>query len=291
MDPRLSRRLTVDPDPDSDLERLEQVGAQHPAVREALGLVRSADPTGRRVLVEGIWAHEALLATGTPVECFLCSPEPEWSDRARDLARSTVAHADAAYRISAKTVRRLVERDRPDGLVSLARPRTWTTDELEFGADALVLVADGLETPGNLGTLIRTLDACAADALVVTDRRTPVVHPKVFRASHGTSLSVPHVEVADTDAAAAWLQDAGFRVLLADTATDAVPYREADWSGRVALVLGNERYGVSAAWRARARGTVEVPMLGRADSLNAAVAASVLLFEARAQQGLPPPIS
>ena len=148
-----------------------------------------------------------------------------------------------------------------------------------------MLVADGLETPGNLGTLIRTLDACAADALVVTDRRTPVLHPKVFRASHGASLSVPHVVFDDTDAAAAWLAERGFSVLLADTGADAVAYRDADWSGRIALVLGNERYGVSPAWRASGARAVAVPMLGRGDSLNAAVAASVLLFEARARQG------
>ncbi len=264
---------------------LPQAGAQHDAVRQALGLVRAADPAGVRVLVEGIWAHEALLDTYTEIESFYVCPEAMWSDRAGDLARAVADRAAATYRISARTLGRLVERDRPDGLVSIARTRTWTPADIVLGEQALVLVADGLETPGNLGTLIRTLDACAADALVVTDRRTPVVHPKVFRASHGTSLSVPHVEFADTDEAAGWLAAEGFGVLLADTADDAVGYREADWSGRVALVLGNERYGVSATWRAHGFGAVAVPMLGRADSLNAAVAASVLLFEARARQG------
>jgi TrmH family RNA methyltransferase len=170
----------------------------------------------------------------------------------------------------------------------VALPRRWAPQDLTFGDQALVLVADGLETPGNLGTLIRTLDACAADALVITDRRTPVLHPKVFRASHGASLTVPYVVFADTDAAAGWLRGHDFTVLLADTADDAVGYHDADWTGRVALVLGNERYGVSAAWRARESRAVAVPMLGRGDSLNAAVAASVLLFEARARQGAPP---
>ena len=266
---------------------LPQVGAQHDAVRQALALLRGADPAGVRVLVEGIWAHEAVLDSYTEIEAFYVCPEAMWSDRAADLARAVAERAAVTYRISSRTLGRLVERDRPDGLVSVARPRTWTPADLVLGEQALVLVADGLETPGNLGTLIRTLDGCAADALVITDRRTPVVHPKVFRASHGASLSVPHVEFAATAEAAGWLQDQGFRVLLADTAADAVPYREADWSGRVALVLGNERYGVSSAWREHGFRAVAVPMLGRADSLNAAVAASVLMFEARARQGAP----
>jgi tRNA G18 (ribose-2'-O)-methylase SpoU len=270
-----------------DVEQLAQVGTAHPAVKRALGLVRTADPDGVRVLVEGIWAHEALLATDTPIESAWLCPEAMWSDRARDLAAAVADHAADSARISTRTLGRLVERDRPDGLVSVALPRRWGPQDLQFGDQALVLVADGLETPGNLGTLIRTLDACAADALVVTDRRTPVLHPKVFRASHGASLTVPYVVFDDTDAAAGWLHEHEFSVLLADAVEDAVGYRDADWTGRVALVLGNERYGVSPTWRARGSRSVAVPMLGRGDSLNAAVAASVLLFEARARQGAP----
>jgi TrmH family RNA methyltransferase len=270
-----------------DVAQLPQAGTGHPAVRRALGLVRAADPDGRRVLVEGIWAHEALLATSTPIESTWLCTDAMWSDRARDLAAAVADAAADAARVSTRTLSRLAERDRPDGLVSVALPRRWSPQDLEFADQALVLVADGLETPGNLGTLIRTLDACAADALVVTDRRTPVLHPKVFRASHGASLTVPYVVFDDTDAAAGWLRERHFTVLLADAVDNAVDYRDADWAGRVALVLGNERYGVSPAWRARESRSVAVPMLGRGDSLNAAVAASVLLFEARARQGAP----
>lgn len=260
---------------------LQQVGSGHPTVKQATALVRAADPEGRRLLVEGIWAHQVLVAVGARVEvCWVC-PEAMWSDRARELAAAVTGRAEAAYRISARTLARLVERDRPDGLVSLLRPPTWTADDLVLPDDALVLVADGLETPGNLGTLVRTLDACAADALVVTDARTSVLHPKVFRASHGASLTVPSVMFAETADAVDWLRTQRCRVLLADTAPDAVDYRAADWSGRTALVVGNERYGISAAWRSHGFGAVQVPMRGRGDSLNAAVAASVLLFQAR----------
>jgi TrmH family RNA methyltransferase len=92
----------------------------------------------------------------------------------------------------------------------------------------------------------------------------------------------------DTATAADWLRGHGFSVLLADAAENATPYRDVDWTGRVALVVGNERYGVSDAWRRPGYPAVAVPMLGRGDSLNAAVAAGVLLYEARANQGAPP---
>src|SRR3990170_18315 len=127
-----------------DVAQLPQVGAGHPAVRRALGLVRAADPDGARVLVEGIWGHEALLSTGTPVESAWLCPEAMWSDRARDLAAAVTDHAAAAARISTRTLSRLVERDRPDGLVSVALPRRWSPADLEFADQALVLVADGL---------------------------------------------------------------------------------------------------------------------------------------------------
>ncbi|MGH3498316.1 MAG: TrmH family RNA methyltransferase [Nocardioidaceae bacterium] len=266
------------------VEDTPPAGSGHPDVKRALSLVKTADPAGERLLAEGIWPHEALLDSGTPVEAFLVCPEAAWSERARALVDDVAAVAEHVHRISARTLARLAQRDRPDGLVSIARPRRWRPEDLTFDESALVLVADGLETPGNLGTLVRTLDACRGDALVVTDRRTTVVHPKVFRASHGTSLSVPWIGFDDTDEAAEWLQGLGFTVLLADNAAPGQPpvaYQDADWSGRTAVVLGNERYGVSSAWRAHSFGRVAIPMLGRADSLNAAVAGSVLLYEAR----------
>jgi len=271
-----------------EIDQLPRVGAGHASVKRALGLVRSADPDGSRVLVEGIWAHEALLDTGTSIESAWLCPEAMWSERAGDLAAAVAEVAAESARISTRTLQRLVARERPDGMVSVIRPRQWQPADLTFGEQALVLVADGLETPGNLGTVIRTLDACAADALVVTDRRTPVLHPQVFRASHGASLSVPSLAFDDTTSAAGWLRWHDFSVLLADAVEGATPYRDVDWSGRVALVLGNERYGVSPAWRGFGHPAVAVPMLGRGDSLNAGVAAGVLLFAARAGQGVPP---
>jgi tRNA G18 (ribose-2'-O)-methylase SpoU len=146
-----------------------------------------------------------------------------------------------------------------------------------------VLVADGLEIPGNVGTLIRTLDACEADCLVLTNRKTRLTHPKVIRASQGTILTVPTIEFEAVEAAADWLDRLRFTVLLADT-DDAVNYRQADYSGRTALVVGSERYGVAKPWYERGYGRVAVPMLGSGDSLNVSVSASILLYEAKAQK-------
>jgi tRNA G18 (ribose-2'-O)-methylase SpoU len=145
------------------------------------------------------------------------------------------------------------------------------------------MVADGMEIPGNLGTLIRTADACRVDCIVLTNRRTRLTHPKVFRASQGMVLTVPIIEFSQPEDAADWLQENDFDVCLADT-DDARNYRSLRYNGRTAFVLGAERYGIPKAWYRPEFRRVFVPMLGEADSLNVSISAAVLLYEARAQK-------
>ena len=263
---------------------LQQIGLSHPRVKQVLDIQNNTASNRERLIVaEGLWAQRLVLSAGVPVRTFLWCPELAYSDEALTRSRQLAERAEHAYQVSARTLERIGERGQPDGMLSVAQLPWYEPDLLDLGPSALVLVADAVEIPGNLGTLIRTLDAVGADALVMTNRRTRLTHPKVFRGSQGTVLTVPSVEFASAAAAVAWLRARRFRVLLADT-DDAVPYRQADYSGRVALVVGSERYGISTDWYEHGFGRVAVPMLGAADSLNVSVSASVLLYEARAQQ-------
>jgi TrmH family RNA methyltransferase len=263
---------------------LQQIGLGHPRVKQVLDIQRNTAPNRHRLFVaEGLWAHNLLLETGAPVETFFWCPEAIYSDEARGRSAEIAARAHRAYRVSLRTMERLAERERPDGLVSIAQLPRWEPAEVRFGESALVLVADAVEIPGNLGTLIRSLDAVGADCLVLTNRRTRLTHPKVFKGSQGMCLIVPSVEFDEPAAAIDWLRGNGFSVYLADT-DDARPYRGVDYRGRVAFVVGSERYGISKAWYEPGFGRVALPMLGRADSLNVSVSASILLYEARAQQ-------
>jgi tRNA G18 (ribose-2'-O)-methylase SpoU len=264
---------------------LQQVGPQHHKVKQALSIIKNAGPNPRRLVVaEGLWAHERLLDADAPIDTFFWCPEAGYSDEVAELADRLARHARLAFQVSSKTLARLAERERPDGLVSIAGLPIWAPDDVELGPDALVAVADGVEIPGNLGTLIRTLDACAADALVLTNRRARLTHPKVFRASKGMILTMPLLDFERTEDAVDWLRRNAFDVYLADTSA-AKGYREYDYrTGRTAFVLGSERFGISPAWRTAGFNGVFLPMLGRADSLNVSISASVLLFEARAQK-------
>ena len=263
---------------------LQQIGLRHP-VADLIRDVRS-NRTGiprRTFVAEGLYENNMVLQTGVEIDAFVWCPEAAYSDEAVVRAPQLAARARRAYQVSAKTLERLAERPNPDGLISVAQLPEWQPEDIELSPDALVLVADAIEIPGNLGTLIRTLDACRADCLVMTNRRTRLTHPKVLRSSQGMSMKVPSVEFTEVLDAIAWLRRNQCTVYLADTDKSS-NYRQADYSGRTALVIGSERYGIAPAWYEAGFERIGIPMLGAADSLNVSVSASVLLYEARARK-------
>jgi RNA methyltransferase, TrmH family len=265
------------------MAELQQVGRRHPAAELVRDIQRNRTGIPRRTFVaEGLFENNVVLEAGVTIDTFLWCPEAAYSDEAKTRSSQLAARARRAYRISEKTLAYLTERPNPDGLISIARLPDTDHEAFAFGPSALVLVIDGIEIPGNLGTLIRTADACAADCLVLTNRRTRLTHPKVLRSSQGMSIRVPAIEFDAVPDAIAWLGRHAFTGYLADT-DDSENYRGCDYAGRTALVVGSERYGISPPWQASGFRRIGIPMLGFADSLNVAVSAAVLLYEARAQ--------
>jgi TrmH family RNA methyltransferase len=236
------------------------------------------------VAVHGRWAHEWLLALGALPETLLwCPATPE--EAPDELVAALATGAPASYRISPKTLARLHPGASAPDLISIVRLPRWSPAALLGGGGQLLLVADGIEYAGNLGTLVRTVDACGAAGLVLTSPVARLTHPKVFTASRGTVLTTPVVEFASVAAARRSLERAGFSVYVADpdapSAYGDVPHPAA--SGRAAFVVGSEGEGVVAEWRDPGLARVAIPMSGHADSLNVAVSAAILLFDARAR--------
>ena len=264
------------------LGRLRPAGASHDDVRRYSRARRNVLPRGDLVTtVSSGWAHEVVLRAGAPVEVALWCPGERPDPPLEDVAARVVARAGRAFRVSARVLARVQPEAAPPALLSLVRLPAGDADRVLFGPAGLLLVADGIEYAGNLGTLVRTADACAADGLVLTRATARVTHPKVFSASRGTVLTTPVLAFDTIGEARERLADAGFTAYVADPA-GATPYRCAGLgSGRTAVVVGSEGDGVSDEWRAGLT-RVAIPMRGRADSLNVAASAAVLLFEARA---------
>lgn len=149
----------------------------------------------------------------------------------------------------------------------------------DAGNQALLLILDSLQDPQNFGTLIRSAEASGVTAIVMLDRRQVEVTPAVSNASAG---AVEHMQIClanNLPRAVQELQEAGLWVYALQAEPEAVLYTQADLSGPLGLVVGSEGKGVGRLVRERCDGALEIPMLGKIESLNAAVAGSIVLYE------------
>jgi len=280
--PRLTHLSLPSAERSVTLEHLRPVGSSHDDVRRYSRARRNVLPRADHVTaLTGGWAHDVVLHSDAPVEVALWCPGDRPHPELEATAARVVARAGRAFRISERVLARIQPEATAPALLSVVPLPRWDPARVLTGSARLVLVADGIEYAGNLGTLVRTADACAVDALVLTRATARVTHPKVFAASRGMVLTTPVLTYRTVAEARADLGGTGFTTYVADPA-GATPYRSAGLgAGRTAVVVGSEGDGVSDEWR-EGLTRVAIPMRGRADSLNVAASAAVLLFEARA---------
>lgn len=189
---------------------------------------------------------------------------------------------------SAKAFHKISYRDRPDGLLAIAPQRHLSLNDLEnqksSKEDPFYLVAEAIEKPGNLGTILRSADAAGISGLIVADHCTDIYNPNVVRASVGTLFTVPIVE-AKGEEVLHWLKERKIS-LLAATPHATHEFTEVDLVRPLAIAVGTEQLGLSEAWMQQADLLVRIPMHGVADSLNVAMATTLLLYEVLRQRAL-----
>lgn len=238
----------------------------------------------RRFVVEGTRELSCAMDSGLALATlYYC--EELLADAGRSVV-DRIAATDVDSQPTSRTVfERMSYRDTPDGVLGVAPIPELQLGRLPAADDALWLVAARIEKPGNLGAMLRSADAAGVAGVLIADAATDVFNPNVVRASMGTLFSVP-VAAASASDVRQWLQARGIRAVAARP--DAVvEYTEANLTGAVAVVVGSEHRGLGAGWSAPGSESVRIPMSGRADSINAAMAATVLLFEARRQRLAP----
>jgi RNA methyltransferase, TrmH family len=174
----------------------------------------------------------------------------------------------------------LASTETTQGVIALVRPPAWTIDQLLRGK-SLVVVLDGLQDPGNAGAILRAAEAFGATGAAFLKGAVSPYNPKSLRASAGSIFRLPVVAAADENLLLAALDQRGV-ALYAASPRASIALADADLSGRTALVIGGEGRGVNPKIAARATG-LKIPTTG-VESLNAAVAAGVLLYEARRQR-------
>lgn len=256
---------------------------QNPRVKLAVKLRQRSDRDALHLMIiEGYRELLRALEGGhRPQTVFYCPSlfqgvnEPALLDRCREAGAEMLECTDAVFR-------KMSYRDRPEGLLAIAPQSALPLEKLAVPAAPLITVAEAIEKPGNLGTILRSSDAAGVDAVFVCDRCTDIYNPNVVRASIGTLFTLPVVEASTADTLV-WLRARGIRIVAASPHAE-LEYSEADLARGTAIVVGAEQYGLSDVWMREADLTVRIPMLGKADSLNVAAATTILLFEAVRQR-------
>lgn len=266
-----------------NLSKLAPIGIQHPRIKQYLSIKNNTKSNPENLAcLEGLWEIQNGSNTGLEFRAFFVCPELLRGDAGRALAERIVAAGTHSYLVSEKVMERMVDRDQPDGLAAIVQLPRFTWDDIKLGRNNRVMVLDGLEIPGNIGTIVRCADSVGAHGIIITNRRTRLSHPKLLHSSMGSSFTFPVIE-ADVAEAITWLKQNGFKIVT--TETDAtLSYRRADYRGRVAVVMGSERYGIVKEWHAAEDERVIIPMAGRIDSLNVGNAAVLMLYEMFYQQ-------
>ena len=190
--------------------------------------------------------------------------------------------AARVFYVSKEVYDKVAYRGGTEGIIAEMKAKDLKLSDLELPENPLVVVLESVEKPGNLGAVLRSADAAGADALLVCDPLTDIYNPNVIRASVGAVFTVPTVACRTADAIP-WLQRRGVQILTAQL-QDSSLYYDCDMRRGTALVMGTESTGLSDAWRRAATAHIRIPMLGRLDSLNVSVSASILLFEAVRQR-------
>ncbi|MBM6401691.1 TrmH family RNA methyltransferase [Phycicoccus sonneratiae] len=196
-------------------------------------------------------------------------------ERVRALGATTIRCGRAAFE-------KVAYREGPDGFLAVVPVAGVALADLDFPPDPLVVVVEGLEKPGNLGSVLRSADAAGVAAVVAADPATDWGNPNVVRASKGTVFTVP-VAAAPLSEVLDWLRGRGVR-LVATTPDTEVLHTAVDWRGPVAVAVGTEKTGLTDEALAAADERVRIPMAGRVNSLNAGVSAAVVLYEAVRQR-------
>lgn len=233
-------------------------------------------------LIEGYRELSRAFEGGHVVETLLICPELFLGSNEDALIQDFRRKGAGVFQCTEKIFRELSYRDRPDGLLAIAPQTHLGLADLSHAQNPLYVVAESIEKPGNLGTILRSSDAAGVSGVIVCDRTTDIHNPNVVRSSVGTLFTLPVVE-SSSEAAISHMRKNGITILAATPSAE-LEFTKVDCRGPLAIVVGTEQFGLTSQWFESADLLVKIPMHGIADSLNVAMATTLLLYEAVRQR-------
>ena len=237
--------------------------------------------------LEGVHPVEQAIAAGEHFVSIAYASDKRLSGWAQDMLRR--ANSQELNPMPAALMAELSDRDDPCELICLMRQRADGAERIraavERAATPLLVICDRPASPGNLGTVVRSADAFGASGVLLTGHSADFYDPQCIRASSGTLFHVPFLALGSTEDAAAFLRGLPLRLQIVGTsAHGTMSLHEADFSVPTALIVGNETFGMSRAWKEASDLLLRIPIYGAASSLNVGSAASICLYEIARQR-------
>lgn len=240
-------------------------------------------------VVEGVHNFLAAVETGAVIQTAVYSSGLLTSEKCYDAFRLLENKKVSVVEVSAEVFRSISERENPAGIVAILTAPKPTLDQLIPPPQRLILVAllDPAD-PGNVGTILRTLDAVGGAGLILVGQSTDPYHPTAVKASMGAVFTIPTVELEWLDTVFDWAKEQKITVV-ATSAHAQLRYWDVGYPDRVLFLMGSERHGLPALAVACADLAVQIPMFGSVSSLNLAMATGLLLYEKCRQSSNPAP--
>ncbi|MDH3291151.1 MAG: RNA methyltransferase [Gemmatimonadota bacterium] len=227
-------------------------------------------------IAEGVRLVEEAVAAGVPFRGAVVSPDIRDTARGAALVELLASHAVPIEEVGNRELAKLADTDTPQGIVAVIDPPTWTLSQIAPDPRHPVLVLDGVQDPGNVGTLLRTAFALGSPGAILLPGTADPWNPKVLRGAMGATFRFPFTSAADGEFAA-WVTAHGVTLWVASVEGKAL--QRARTVGPLAVVVGNEGAGVRESVRSLAHQMVAIPLARGVESLNVAVAAGILLYE------------
>ena len=240
--------------------------------------------------LEGVRPINQALAHGWRVVTFAYAPERGLSSWAREILAQS--RAETHVELPAALLAKLSSKSEPSELLALLAMPADDLDRLALAPDLLVVICDRPASPGNLGSIIRSCDALGAHGVIITGHSVDLYDPETISASVGSLFTLPVVRLPSPRALAPWMERVrerlGALTMVGCDEAGKTRLWEQDFRGPTLLVMGNEKWGMSAAYREQCDVITRIPMAGSASSLNVASATSIFLYEIARQRGQTP---
>ncbi len=239
-------------------------------------------------LIEGYREILRAIEANVEIESLFICPSLFLKNNENKLIEKISSNKIPIYECLQDIFRKISYRDRPDGLLAIAKQFNNDFDNLKTiiknKKNPFLIVLEAIEKPGNLGTILRTADAAGVDAVIVANPITDIFNPNVVRSSIGTLFTVP-IFVTESKKILNFIKENKIAII-STTPTSKTIYTDINLNKPIAIVFGTEQLGLSRIWMENSDTLIKIPMLGKADSLNVAAAATILLYETVRQRKL-----